>query len=93
MDDFVVIKGSDQMENSINSSNVTQKGISKSGSFRSSLDQTGDIDNLQDGRDNRRGFVYINQVLEFLVRDNGLNDVRLRKDEENIVRMESNIDH
>jgi len=51
---------------------VRQKGIAQSGAFRGALDETGNVRDFENGRDNGRGFVAFGQVLELLIRDDAL---------------------
>mmetsp|Transcript_22884 Transcript_22884/g.40448 ORF Transcript_22884/g.40448 Transcript_22884/m.40448 type:complete len:441 (-) Transcript_22884:56-1378(-) len=50
VNDLVIIKRPNNMENSINGTNMTQEIISKSGTFRSTPNQTGDIGDIKVSR-------------------------------------------
>jgi hypothetical protein len=50
MGNFFVIKGTDDMKDTIDSLNVGEKGITKTCSFGCTLDQTSNIDEMKKGR-------------------------------------------
>ena len=75
MDNLVTIKGTDQVKDTIDGSNVTQERITKSGTFRSSSDQTSNICHFENCWYYRRRLVGISQVLELLVGNDALHHV------------------
>jgi len=56
---------------------VRQESVAESSTLRRSLDQTGNVGNFQHGRHDARRLPRVRQVLELLIRDDALHDVRI----------------
>ncbi len=64
-----VIESPEKMENPINGFNVGQESVSETLTFRGTLDQTGNVNDSQKGRDNGFGLVKVNEPVKARVRD------------------------
>lgn len=65
------------MVDPIDTGDMRKKGIAQTGAFTGTLNQTGDIGQFEDGRNNAGRFVQIRQVLEILIGDDALDDIRV----------------
>jgi hypothetical protein len=64
-----IVESAHNVVQAVHSLDMTQKGISQTGPFRSSTNQTGNISNVQIGWNNTGGFPQFAQPLEALVGD------------------------
>lgn len=74
VDDLGIIEASHHLEDGIDSANVRQESVSKTGTGGSALCETGDVVDGQVGRHDRLGLVVLDEPVEAVIGDN---DTRL----------------
>ena len=75
--DILAVKTTENMENGINSTDVRQESISKTTTFGSTLDKTGNIGNLQNSRNVIFRLKSINHEIKTLIRNGDTSDIRI----------------
>jgi hypothetical protein len=81
VDDLIAIKCSHQVVDPIDCRYVGKKGIAKSCSLGCSFDQTGNVNDLQHSWLDAWTLPCLYQVLELLIGNNGLHNVRIDRAE------------
>ena len=74
---ILAVKTTENMENSINSTNVGQESVSETTTFSSTLDKTSNIGNLQNSRNIVLRLKGIHHKVKTLIRNRDTSDIRI----------------
>ena len=81
MDDIAVLEAAHYMNDRVYFTNISEELVSQAFTFRSALDQTGNINELNDSRCNLLGMIHFTQKANSLIRDRYNADVRVNRTE------------